>query len=174
MPREKHLEDDQAVTVTKAQWDEVMSQLAQLRQQGKVEKPKRVTDRVATLRFYEGKAIIGASEVAERLIDGRLTGFVTLKLEDGEEVEMLYRDYVRFLNGSMGEKVKIIDQKATEHVKSYGKVRAINPDPVNVKTWDGGVIDLEVTSVSYLANVEVLEGEHAGQQYTVPTSVLNL
>ncbi len=162
--------EEGTMTITKGQWEALLHEVANLRSGTKVEKPKRVTDHTATLRFYGDKPVVKFSNFQEPLVDGRRVGFVDLTLEDGEVVAV---EYLAFLNEGNGEKVKIISQKATESVKNYGTVRAVNPDPKNQKTWDGGMIDLEVTSVSYQAEVEVIDGPHEGKKYSVPTTCLN-
>lgn len=163
--------DGNVVTITTQQWQEVLNRLARAEQRGVVEKPKRITEHTATLRFCNDKAVVGFDNFREVMEEGRRIGYFDLTLEDGE---VLTVPYLEFLNEGNGEKVKIVSQKAHEQVKSFGTVRAINPDPKNQKTWDGGMIDLEVTTVTYQAEVEVIEGPHAGKKISVPTAALNV
>ncbi len=178
MPNEKEVklkpvqEKSETITITRDQLkafvqDEVAKAIG-----SKIEKPKRVTDRVAVIRIHEGKPVVSLNKVRERLVDGRQVAFCKIQtLGSPEEIEVGYLD---FLNEAEKANVKILSQKATESVKSYGTIKAINPDPMNIKEWNGGNVDLEVTSVQYQAEIEVIDGDLAGQKYSVPTSCLNI
>lgn len=162
----------ETITITKDQLsafvqDEVAKALG-----AKIEKPKRVTEHTAYIRFFEDQPVVGLANVRERLLDGKKVGFVDLNLLDGSVRNV---EYLNFLNESERETVSIIKQNAKQHVKNYGTVRAINPDPYNQKTWNGGMIDLEVTSYTYQADVEVIsDGKRKGEKYSVSTEALNI
>lgn len=169
MPTEKKGKQAETMTVTKEQWTAVLQEIANLKG-ATPKKPERVTTHVAVLRFCNNRPVTKFDNYQEILENGKRVAYIDLTLIDGEVITVPYLD---FLNEANGEKVSILSQKATESVKNYGQARAINPDPLNQKTWNGGLIDLEVVSVSYQAEVEVVEGAHQGEKYSVPTSCLN-
>lgn len=158
------------VTITEEQWTTVLQEIANLKRGNTPLKPTRITTHTAMLRFCNDRPVVKYDNFQEILENGKRTGYIDLTLSDGEVITV---PYLEFLNEGNAEKVSITSQKATESVKSYGSVRAMNPDPLNQKTWNGGMIELDVTSVTYQAEVEVLEGPRKGQKFSVPTSALN-
>lgn len=163
------------VTMTQEQLSALLGRIANLESGQRVVKPTRVSDRTAVLRFYNGKPVVGLRGYREILDEtNNRVAVITLDLFGGDNLESVEVPYLSFLNEGNGEKVKIVKQEAQKHVKSDGQVRAVNPDPMNQKTWEGGLIDLEVVSYTYKADVEVIEGPHAGEKYTVPAECLNL
>lgn len=163
----------ETVTITKGQLDGLLARLENLEVGRGIKKPKRVTEHEAYLRFYKEKPVVKLSNHKEMCDNfGKIRGFVDLTLLGADKPEIA--EYLPFLNESNQVKVKILSQKAEEVVITQGKTRAQNPDPLNDKKFESGEIDLEVTSYQYTAEVEVIEGEHMGEKYTLDTRALNI
>ena len=91
-------------------------------------------------------------------------------------------NYLDFLNASddfQGSRVnvEIKKQEAKEVVTSQGSGRTQNPDEANIsgknKNWRSEDTEFEVVSFEYTCDVEILDGELAGQSFTIPGNCLN-
>lgn len=176
------LDDASPVTITKGQLQSILSEIDALKRGRVFEKPKRVTERTADIRIYEGKPVIWYGNVKEVWDDNqnKNVAYMDIKL-DGED-KLITVPYVKFLNEPNKVKVKIVSQKAEEIVQSQGRMTAQNPNPAHdpatgrpleSRPWSAREIDLEVTSVKYQATIEILEGELVGEILTLNSECLN-
>lgn len=165
------------VQLTTEQWTEIMNRLDRAEQGSKgLQKPVRVTEHTAMVRFFNDKPVIKTSNYRERQVEGKWIAFFDLYLLGEDKPTNV--EYIKFLNveleGAGTEKVKIIKQTATSHVKNYGQMTAVNPDPFNNKKFVGDMIDLDATSTTYVAEVEVCDDQlHAGLKFEIDTKSLN-
>lgn len=163
------------VTVSRNQLDAYIADAVAKAVGAKVDKPKRVTNHTAVVRYHNGQPVVGLGNLVERKVEGRTIGYIKLTLLDGtvEEVE-----YLKFLNESERQQVSIISQKATEHVTNGNQGRTIhaeNPNPYEVKNWQSTQIDLDVVSYTYKATVKVLQdGDHLDEEFEIETAYLNI
>ena len=159
------------IEITRGQLQGLLSRMERLETGLTIDKPKRITERVATLRFHKGKPVIGYDNVIE-LKDsatGRLVSWMDVETNDKKKERV---GYLSFLNGDNKVSVVIKNQKAEKIVKNHGKMTAKNPDERD-KTWQPFETNEEVISYRYIATVEVTEGEHSGEVFEVPSSALN-
>lgn len=163
------------VTMTEEQFQGLMQRIESVEIGKGIRKPKRVTEREATVRFYEGKPVIKYSNFKEKLEEGKRVGYIDITLY-GEDKPVTVQ-YLNFLNNENNVvKVKILSQKAEEITEVQGKVRSRNPDEAGISSkspWQSNEVDLEVISYKYQVEVEVLDGEFKGQKYTFDAAALN-
>lgn len=175
MDNEEKVQNNEVVQLTKSQFDSIMADLSALKNRGAVKKPKRVTEHTATLRFHNDKPVVWYGNIRE-LKDkdtGRLVAWMDIKVLGSEKV--INVPYLEFLNGNNRVQVKILKQTAEEIVKSFGNFRAENPDPAQIsnRNWRANEVEEEVRSYKYTSVVEVIDGEHTGEQYTISNDALN-
>lgn len=170
---EKTNQQNEVVQITKGQLEGILAELDNLRKGQKLEKPKRVTDRVARLRFHNGKPVVWYGNVREIKdnLNGKLVSFMDIKTLKSEELEKV--EYLAFLNSNNAVNVSIKEQRAEKIIESQGKTLARNPNPHFNKKFEEFEYEEEVVSYQYEATVEVLEGEHKGEIFEVPTKCLN-
>ena len=151
--------------------------------------PKRVSDRIATLRFYKGKPVVWYGNVRELKTkdDDERVSYMDIKLYGEEKV--LTIKYLDFLNKEKeyseeveSYEVSIKSQKVEEIYKSYGRRMAENPNPardpatgqpLGDRGWQSKEIEMEVVGYKYTAVVEVNDGPHKGEEFTLSTACLN-
>ena len=138
----------------------------------KIVKPKRVLERDVSVIFYEDKPVTSLGNTQYQLVDGARVMFADITVLGSDKPIVV--EYLSFLNEAHVELMRVIKKIDTEVVKSYGTITAINPDPYNNKTWNGGEIDLDVTSITSESEVESLQGDRKGERYTLPNQCFNL
>ena len=165
---------EDTVTLSKSQFEGLIGRLETLEERGKTRKPKRITENTAILRFHNDKAVRWAGNVVETLdkLTGRNIAHMDIKLY-GEE-KAIKVPYLEFLNAKNATLVRIKEQKAEEIVDVVESSRTRNPDPVHKKDFTSREMDMEVVTLKYTATVEVLEGSHKGDVYTLPGEALNM
>ena len=163
---------EKTVTMTEAQVQAMIKDGIDRAMGLKIVKPKRVLERDISIVFYEDKPVTSLGNTRYKLVDGTKVLFADITVLGSEKPIMV--EYLSFLNEAKVELMRVIKKIDTEVVKNYGTITAINPDPYNNKTWNGGEIDLEVTSVTSECELEVLHGDRAGERYTLPNKCFNL
>ena len=169
---------NEPVTITRGQLDGIMTELANLKKGTIYQKPKRVTERIVLARFHDDKIVTWMGNVDElrNKETGKLVAWTDIKVHGSDKPVRI--EYLKFLNSSNAFQAKIISQKMEEIVESQGQIRTSNPDEANIsgkmKNFKSAEIDAEVVRREYTVTVEVTEGPHKGETYTVPASCLNL
>lgn len=160
------------VTLTKEQWVEIQNLISKYKSAFGVEKPKRVLERTASVRFHNGKPVVKVDNVRQEMKNGKSTMVFDIYLID--DPKPITVEYLPFLNDSEQVTVKILNQHATEQITSAGEITARNPDPAHIKDWRGDRVELEVKKITYIADVEVENGIYAGLKFQIPTLALNM
>ena len=169
----ENVNQNEKVEISKIQLDALVSRLEILEKRGQgIVKPKRVTERVASLRFHEGKPVVWYGNVREKKDKdtGKLVAWMDIKLFEREEPASLQTvEYLAFLNEHNSVQVKIVSKKMTEFRESAGVITTVNPDPAKIsgKSFQPQEVDAEVVRREYTSEVEVLEGPHKGELFTV-------
>ncbi len=165
------MSEDKTVTITKKQFEALMSRLESVESGRTIKKPQRVRDHIAYLRTLEGKLIIKYGTAEEKFNKNTTKWELKLPVYQVGESEPVVVDYMSFLNDANQVQVKIIKQVAVERVESAGLFpkRDIKTDNI----LPGDEIELEVRYVDYEVDVEILEGEQKGTVLTVSTTALN-
>lgn len=170
---------NEPVTLTRGQLDGILAELSNLKSRGATKKPKRVTDRTATLRFHEGKPVITYGQVREVKdpTTGRMVSYMEIETKSEEGPVKATVGYLEFLNSANSYQVSIKSQKAEEVIQSLGTFQAQNPDEAKVgssaKGWRSREVENEVKTFRYIVDIEVLEGEYKGLTLTVSAEALN-
>ena len=168
---------EKTITITeshlKALIDESVS--AAVKNRGVLLKPKRVTEREATVRFHEDKLVVGYGNVREEKDKfGKNITYMDIQL-DGQE-EPVTVEYLKFLDSNNKHKVKIIKRNVEEIVYSEGTFKTVNPDQARIekKNFTARVEEAEVTNKKLTSEIEVADGQYKGQTFTVvDNEVLN-
>ena len=165
--------DSQPVTITRGQLDGILAELANLKKGQRFEKPKRVTEHTAYVRYEDDKPVVKYGQVKERKDQstGKMVAYMNVILAGVKEPKEV--EYLAFLNSANQTQVKIISQNREECREVNGVMTAQNPDPHSNKSFQPREIELEVISRKYTATVEVLEGAHKGERFDISTSALN-
>lgn len=171
---ENQTNQNETITITRGQFDALVEKVNKLEQRGQgVVKPKKVTERVARLRFDEDKPVIWYGNVREKKDKdtGKLVAWMDIKLFAGLDIPPILKtvEYLYFLNDSNSVKVKILSKKMIEYRESQGVIRTINPDEAKIagKNFQSQEIDAETVRREYTSEIEVLEGSHLGEKFTV-------
>ena len=170
---DQNQEINEMVQVPKEQWEGILADVAKLKKGPIYERPRRVTERIARLRFFKGKPVIWYGNVREIRNEklGKFIAFMDIKVFGSKE--LIEVEYIKFLNERNWCEVLIKEQRAEEIIERKGRKRTINPDPVFNRKFQQIEVEDEVVSFEYEADVEVLEGEFKGEVFTVPASCLN-
>lgn len=160
-------------TITEGQLRGILDELKALKQGSKFERPKRVTDRVATIRYHEGSPVVWYGNVRELkdAATGKMIAYMDIKTVADDEAKTV--EYLAFLNSSNSVQVQIKKQEAEQIIESQGRYTAHNPNEHFDKKWQNREVDLEVISYRYTATIEVLEGDDKGSEYEISVEALN-
>ncbi len=174
-PVEAPKPSSETITISKGQLQAFVQDAVAKAMGSKVEKPSRVKEHTAVVRYLDGQPVIKIAGLKERKVDGKNIGYINVTLLDGIVKEV---EYLPFLNETERMHVKILSQKAEQHITSGNMgntVYAENPNPYEIKNFTSREIELEVVSYTYEANVEVTtEGEYLGNKFTIDTAFLNI
>lgn len=160
----------ETITLTKGQLEAMIDD--RIKNKGVPEKPRRVTDRTARLRFHNGQAVVKYANVREKLdvSTGRPLAWMDITLEDGSVHTV---PYLEFLNSQNSALVQIKRMQVEEVVVSEGSLRTQNPNPKDIKNWSGSEIEAVVTHENRVMEVVVLDGEYKGREIKVDGNALN-
>lgn len=166
---------EETTTLPTAQLEGILARLNKLEEKNKPVSAKRVTERIARLRFHEGKPVNKYKNYHEKrdMMTGHDIAYMDIYLLGSDTpIEVLYLDFLTKPNYAQ---VLIKAQRVQESVESGGKITSENPDPHKVSgaTYNPHAVDLEVVSEHRELTVEVLEGEFAGQTFVVSDEALN-
>ena len=179
-------DDAEPVTLTKGQLKGILSELDSLKNRGMIQKPKRVTEHYARLRYHEGKPVVWYGNVREKKDhdSGKFVTWMDIKLfEDPKAIPVLYLDFLNSRNDYANNAVQVAikKQEVEEKIESLGRRQAENPNPATDPStgrpldsnWRPFEVEMEVTSREYTATIEVLEGSDRGKTFVLPSSCLN-
>lgn len=147
--------------------------------EGKPKKVRRSTEHYAYVRHYEGNLVEGI----KRFWTEKANGTLNEKSEARLFAELIVKnnngtikvDWLDFINTDENKwKVKLGEQKAEEIVDNHGTINSVNLNEHENKKFVSREIDLEVISYKYTCKIQILDGEHAGQEIVVDTDLLNL
>jgi len=166
------------ISIPKEQLDGLLARLDKLESANKgYERAKRVTDRVANVRFHNGMPVIGYGNYKEIKDKETLkfVGYIDLTLLDvkSDKTSVETVPYLEFLKQSNFSLVQIIKQTPNERVISHGFGTTINPNPHFDRKFESGPVEYLETKVEYVSDVEVLEGEFKGLKFSIPNNALN-
>ena len=133
-----------------------------------IEKPKRVTERIAKVRFHNDKLVRKYSNVEEQRDErGKLVAYVDITLDGEEKPDRVI--YLNFLDKTPQYRVLIKKTYIEEVVESEGEFRTVNPDEAKIerKNFTSSVEVAEVTKKHKKSDIEVMEGPYQGQTFTV-------
>lgn len=171
-PEVKQEAKDEMVSVSKETLSALMDRLSRLEKGGTTIKPRRVTEKTAFVRVFEGKPVVDFKKTfTKRNEDNKeilMAKFIVDNNGKQEEVEQVYLD---FLNNCPAEQVKIVKQEADEKEINQGTVRPL--DEATDRFKDSHV-ELIVKTVDYMSEVEFLGGDLVGKTIKVPNKVLNM
>lgn len=167
-------EKTETVTMTKAQLEAIIDD--RIKNQRVPERPKRVTDRIARLRFYEDMPVTSYSNIKEKkdVDNGKLVAWMDITtLAKNGETKKFTVPYLEFLNSgnSVQVQIKKVDIQVQETVED--KFSTVNPNPKDNKNWSSSEIEGAVTRETRTMDILVLEGDHKGEEYTVDSNALN-
>ncbi len=164
------------ITITKEHLDSVVADAVKkaLAGRGTQEKPKRVTERFAKVRFYKDKLVRKYDNVSERRNDmGRLVAYMDITLDGVEAPERV--EYLNFLDktrqyNALIKKVHYEEQVIIEDPNhTGGTFKTVNSDEAGIerKNFQPIIVDAEVTKKVKTSDIEILDGPYAGQTFTV-------
>ena len=167
--------NEELITLTKSQLEGIMADLDSLKKSQTSVKPKRSTERVATLRFHDDKPVVWYGEVKEVWNSERHKNIAYLDFKVEGNNKPINVEYLKFLNSDNKVNVKIKSQSVEEITQSEGVMTTRNPDQAKIatKNWESREMDAEIITRIYTVTVEVMEGPHSGEVYTVPAKSLN-
>src|SRR3990167_7285994 len=145
------------LNITKEQLDAVVADAVKkaLANRGATEKPKRVTDRIAKVRFFKDKLVRGYGNVDDKRDErGKLVAYMDVTLDGEDKPERV--EYLQFLDKTPQYRVMIKRVNIDEIIESEGEFRTVNPDEAK--------IDRKKVKTS---DIEVMEGPFQGQKFTV-------
>lgn len=163
------------VQIPRAEWESLKADIEKIKTGRQFQKPKKVTEHFANIRFHDGKPVVwygNVHEVKDKLT-GKLVAYMDIKLDGEEGTERV--EYLAFLNTPNSVKVEIKKQEAQQIVTSLGVRRAVNLDEAKIsgQKFAAREYEDEVVSYEYTATIEVIDGEHKGETYIVPSNCLN-
>lgn len=162
--------EGESVQITKTQLSGLLDRIESLEKGSRFEKPKRVTERIARLRFHKDKPVVWYGNVREKrdAETEKMVAYMDIKLYEQDKKETV--KYLDFLNEANQYSVIKKSTEMKEFVESYGTFVPENPNPADesfTKRWSPGETEEEVIRREYVSVVEVLGGPHKGQVYTV-------
>lgn len=163
------------VQVPESQLNTLLERIDKLEKgQGQLIRPKRVTEKTAKLREWEGKLVIGYTKVYQILNTATqaLEEKIELLLKEGDKTKKVEAGYLDFLNNAAPVKVKIIEQRAENKTEIVGSSNLV--DPKDDRIYPDKTIDMIVTSVDYTSKVEVLDGQFIGETFVIENKFLNM
>ena len=170
---------EETITLAKQDFDSLMERVVKLERGIRTTTPKRVNERVATLRFIDGKYPVSRVGLVKIQDYGLPTQHNTIDIyyvdDKGKEVKKVF-NYLNFLNtpdevDAPRIQVSILKQEAHERKEVQEHKRPIDPSNDRYKQEP---IDFTVTFVDYTLTCEILEGELKGQTITVQDNLLNM
>jgi hypothetical protein len=163
----KDINPEETYTLTGKQLQSLFDRLDAVEGKTGVRRPKRVKEHVAVMRQHDGKLVVGVG-TAKELKDKGLC--LPLVLEGSDKLTWV--NYLDFLNADNLVNVKVVSQKAEEHIDTGGSFPKIDQKTDQMMDEQ---IELEVLTVSYEVTVEVLDdGDFKGHTLTVPSTALNI
>lgn len=166
----KPIDDNEPVTITQGQLKGILSELETLKG-NKPNRPQKVDTNIATIRFYENKPVVWYGNIREKKVDGERIGYADIKVIDDDKPKTV--EYLEFLNSPNQVKVEIKDQRAKRVEDVVDTIRSRNLDEHFRKKFTSEEIDMVVVKYEYEADIEVLDGTHKGEKYTVDVNCLN-
>ena len=163
------MENTQNLNISREQLDAVVADAVKKALANKIaEKPKRVTERIVKVRFYKDKLVRSYSNVDEQRDDrGKLIAWVDITLDGQEEPERV--EYLKFLDKTPQFRALVKKVTFDEIVESEGEFRTVNPDEAKIerKNFNPRVEVAEVTKKVKKSDIEIMEGSHQGEVYTI-------
>jgi len=161
---------EEMVKITKTDLNNLFDRLESLERGSRFEKPKRVTERIAKLRFHKDKPVIWYGNVREKrdAETEKMVAYMDIKLYEQDKKETV--EYLGFLNSPNQYKVVKKSTDMREFTESFGTFIPENPNPADEsfsKRWSTQETEEEVIRREYVSVVEVLDGPYKGQVYTV-------
>ena len=162
------------VTMTRSQLEALIDE--KIKNRSVPEKPKRVTDRIARVRFHEENPVISYSNVREKKDPD------TAKQVWWMDIETLDKDgkitkfdvpYLGFLNTPNSVTVQIKRTELEVVETSEGRLNTVNPNPKDDKKFHGQEVDASVVTEKQTMTVIVLDGEYKGREFSISSDALN-
>lgn len=167
-------EENKMIQVSETDLKQLLAEIETLKQKVDAprsrKEPKRVTDRIAHLREWDGALIVahkGTTTVLNKI------GERVLEIELVDSKGKAHRaNYLQFLNEGIPVRVKITDQKADK--KEVPVATGFRRDAEKGDAVTREQTEFFVTYVDYISDVEVIDGAFAGEKLKIENKFLNL
>jgi len=167
------METNKKVTLTVEEFKTITDRLSQLEKGVMNIRPSKVKEHTAIVAVADGQPVVGWNQVAD---DGTVSG-ANLKIEllllDGKKKTLPYLEFIRNIQRV---RVKILKTETKERVETeFGKGGGGIMGKVDQKTdkMTGDEVELAVTYVETTMQVEIIDGDLAGQKFGIASNYLN-